>query len=607
VIAAQQSQQGAFPGPGGTRFRIWAPRAQALQVQIAGIGSLPLQRTAGGFFESFVEGVGPGADYQYVFEDGRRRPDPASRLQRGSIHGASTVVDLAYPWTDSEWRGVRPDALVFYELHVGTFTPEGTFEAVVPRLAGLRELGVTAVELMPVCMWDGARGWGYDGALLYAPHAAYGPPWALQRLVDACHAHGLAAFLDVVYNHLGPSGNYLREFGPYFTDRHKTPWGEAVNYDGEGSGPVRDFVVDSALHWLREYHLDGLRLDSVQDVVDESQPHILAELNARAQALSARLSRPAQIVVESGMNDAKVLRRLSEGGWGMAAQWSDDFHHALHTLLTGESQGYYADYGRMEDLATAYRQGFIYTGQRSVYRGRPHGHPAEGITGRRLIVAAQNHDQIGNRAQGDRLAASLPPEALRLAAAATLLSPFTPLLFMGEEYAESAPFQYFTSFPDLALGRAVSEGRRREFEAFRWQGEVPDPQDPATFERSKIQWERSFAGEHALMRRYYASLLALRHSEPALQSDRLDAISTSIDEPGCTLLVRRPHRGGDLLLLLRFSREPGNVALPPGRWRMRIDSWDPAYSGTRTWQLESPLRDGVLPAGPYQAALLAAE
>ncbi len=586
---------------------MWAPRAPSLQVQVAGLGVQALQRTAGGFFEGFVEGVGSGADYQYVFEDGRRRPDPAARLQRGSIHGPSTVVDLAYPWTDSEWRGARADALVFYELHVGTFTPEGTFDAVVPRLAGLKELGVTAVQLMPVAMWDGPRGWGYDGALLYAPHAAYGPPRALQRLVDACHAHGLAAFLDVVYNHLGPSGNYLREFGPYFTERHQTPWGEAVNYDAEGSGPVREFVIDNALQWIRDYHFDGLRLDSVQDVIDESQPHVLAELNAGAQALSARLSRPVQIIAESGMNDPKVLRRLSDGGWGMAAQWSDDFHHALHTLLTGESQGYYADYGRLEDLAAAYRQGFVYTGQRSAYRGRPHGRPADGVAGRRFVVAVQNHDQVGNRAQGDRLAASLPPEALRLAAAAALLSPFTPLVFMGEEYAETAPFQYFTSFPDLALGRAVSEGRKREFAAFRWQGEVPDPQAAATFERSKLQWERSLSGEHALMRRYCAALLALRQSEPGLQGDRLSEISTSVDQPGRTLLVRRPHRGGDLLLVLRFSKEPGKVALPPGRWRTRVDSWDPAFSGTRIWQLESGPREKELPAGPYQAALLAAE
>ena len=582
MARALPSRQGAFPRPGGTEFRVWAPRAKALSVELSGGEVWPLHARPGGSFERFLEGVEAGCDYQYVFEDGRRRPDPASRLQRGAVRGASTVADLDFPWTDGGWKGVSAGELVFYELHVGAFTADGTFDGVLERLPSLARLGVTALELMPIAAWDGPRGWGYDGVLLYAPHPAYGPPAALQRLVDACHRHGLAVFLDVVYNHVGPSGSSLRDFGPYFAAHHHTPWGAAFNYDGEDSGPVRSFIIDNALHWLRDYHFDGLRLDSVENIIDRSKRHVVAELSGRVQALAATLRRQLHLVAEGGMRDPTVVRPLRDGGWGAVGRWSDDFHHALHALLTSESRGPYRRFGRLHDLAQVYRRG---------------------TRGQSFVVAAQNHDQIGNRPQGDRLTALLSPEALRLAATATILSPFTPLLFMGEEYAETAPFQYFTSFGDPGLGRSVLQGRRRELRVFGPKAKVVDPQDRRTFERSKLHWERLREGGPSRMRRYYEALLALRRSEPRLLGDRIERVSTELLRRR-TLLVRRSHGEGDALLILHFSSRPTVVRLPPGRWRQRIDSWAPPFCRARTWQLEHSVYEGQLPVGPYHATLL---
>ena len=588
--------QGAFLRPGGTFFRVWAPRAEALEVELDGGARHPMAPRPGGFFECFLEGVGPGVEYAYRFADGRLRADPASRFQRGPLRGPSTVVDLRFPWTDAGWTGVPTEKLVLYEVHVGTFTPQGTFEGMIERLPALASLGVTAVELMPVAAWDGPRGWGYDGTALYAPHAAYGTPSALQRLVDACHASGLAVILDVVYNHLGPSGDSLSEFGPYFTDRHHTPWGKAFNFDQEGSRPVRDFIVDNALQWVREYHFDGLRLDSVPNMVDGSRRHVLVELVTRVGALAARVGRHVHVIAECDEEEPRALCPVDEGGWGLSAQWADDFHHALHGLLTSESVGYYRDFGRLEDLATAYRHGFVRSGRRAGLRAEePPGRP-----GRGLVVAAQNHDQIGNRPRGERLSALVRPEAARLAAAATILSPFIPLLFMGEEYGELAPFQYFTSFADKALGRAVSRGRRRELKEFGWRGEAPDPQAPTTFERSKLRW--GLKGDHALMRRYYEALLALRRDAllAASLKGRLEGISAVCDEKRRTLAVGR----GDTLLVLRFSPKPGPVELPPGRWRIRLDSWEAEFCGVRTWQLGRPTLEREFLGGPYHAVLL---
>jgi maltooligosyltrehalose trehalohydrolase len=599
---------GAVPVRGGVLFRVWAPRASTLWLELDG-RLFPLRRLRGGRFEGLVAGVGPGATYWYVFEDGERRPDPTSRCQWMGVCGSSMIVDLSFPWTDAGWRGVEAERLVFYELHVGTFTPEGTFDAVIPRLAELAQLGVTALQLMPVAAWDGAHGWGYDGASLYAPHEFYGTPRSLQRLVDACHRHHLAVFLDVVYNHLGPSGNFLSDFGPSFTSRHHTPWGKAFDFDGPGARPVRDFVIENALSWIRDYHFDGLRLDSVRHVADGSPRHVLAELGGKVRTLASRLGRRVHLVAEGGLGRPQVVHPPARGGWGLAAQWADDFHHALHTLLTHETEGYYRRFGRLRQLAAIYRRGGLSRappGPRMI-RTRNDSRSAGGLRGRHFVVAAQNHDQVGNRPRGDRLAASLPPEALRLAAAATILSPFVPLLFMGEEYAEFAPFEYFTSFPDEPLGRDVFRGRLRELRDFGWKGRPDDPQDPSTFRRSKLRWERSLRGRGARMRKYVQALLTARREVPALADDALHAVTTAVDSKERTLVVRRSHRQGDALLVLRFSSEPGPIALPAGRWRVHVDGWDRSFAATGRWQLEK-LHEGAtrrrLDLGPFHSLLL---
>ncbi|MBI5542762.1 MAG: malto-oligosyltrehalose trehalohydrolase [Deltaproteobacteria bacterium] len=602
-MSYEQAAQGAFPNGEGTIFKVWAPHADWLAVVVEGGPTVPLARLPEGWFEGTLAGIGPGARYSYELPGGRRRPDPASRLQEDSVHGPSTVIDLGYSWTDQSWRGVSLERLVFYEIHVGTFSPEGTLEEIIPRLGELRELGVTALQLMPVAAFDGPHGWGYDGVMPYAVHAPYGGPRALQRLVNAAHAQGLAVFMDVVYNHLGPSGNYLREFGPYFTDRHQTPWGEAVNYDGAGVGPVREFFIDSALAWVRDFHVDGLRLDAIHGIRDDSPRHFVAELNERVLALGQRLERQVHVIAESDLNDPVVVQRASEGGWGLAAQWSDDFHHALHALLTGERDGYYADFGDVEDLAKAYTEAFVLTGQHSVFRQRAHGRSAVGLPGRRFVVAAQNHDQIGNRPLGDRLAASLPPEALRLAAAVTVFSPFLPLLFMGEEYAEPAPFQYFTSFSDPELGRSISEGRRAEFGRFHWAGvQVPAPQASQTFERSRIDFARGQAEPGASMRRFYRAALSLRRALPALAEDRQDRVSATLFPPHRVLVIRRKAELSQALLVLNFAPERACVQAPEGRWRVELDSWDPTFAARNRWALQGVAERIEL--GPWHAALL---
>ncbi|MFN7133753.1 MAG: malto-oligosyltrehalose trehalohydrolase, partial [Myxococcales bacterium] len=416
--------QGAFVGADGTTFRVWAPNTDRLELLVEGRPPVALSRDADGLFEAHVPGVRAGDRYVYRFPDGRQRPDPASRLQEESVHAQSTVVDPAFDWTDRDWKGVPLEDLILYELHIGTFTREGTLDAIHRHLPELKKLGVTAIELLPVAAFDGPRGWGYDGVQPYAVHAPYGGPAALRRFVDACHRHGLGVYMDVVYNHMGPAGNYLRDFGPYFTDRHSTPWGEAINYDAEGSRHVRAWVVENALMWIRDFHCDGLRLDAVHGIYDDSPTHLLKELNDEVQALAKGLGREVHVIAESDLNEPKLIERVENGGYGLSSQWTDDFHHSLHTLLTGERSGYYADYGGLKDLARVFREAFVYAGQYSEFRKRHHGRSARGLPGRRFTVAAQNHDQVGNRATGDRLTASLPPEALRFAAAATVLSPF---------------------------------------------------------------------------------------------------------------------------------------------------------------------------------------
>ncbi len=552
--------------PASHRFEVWAPRAQRVEV-VVDDRRWPLSPAPRrGWHEAVVPGAGAGTRYAFSLDGGPPRPDPRSPFQPEGVDGPSEIVDHStFPWTDGAWKGIPLASAVVYELHVGTFTPDGTVDAVMQKLPHLVELGIQAVELLPVNEFPGERGWGYDGVGLFAPHHAYGGPDGLKRLVDACHGAGLAIILDVVYNHLGPSGNYLGEYGPYFTDKYATPWGMAVNLDDAGSDEPRRFFLDNAIGWLRNYHFDGLRIDAVHALVDTSALHLLEEMAAEVEVLQAELGRSLFLIAESDLNDPRVVARREVGGYGMDAQWSDDFHHALHAALTGERDGYYADFGALSHVATALQRAFVHAGDYSPYRDRRHGRAPEGIPGWRFLGYLQNHDQVGNRAQGDRSAHLLSTERLKIAAALVLTAPFIPMLFMGEEWGAGSPFQYFTDHPDPELGRAVSEGRRAEFSSFGWSAEdVPDPQDPKTFERSKLDWAELDRQPHAELLEWHKALLRLRRAHPDLTSGSLAAVEVDVDEAAGRLLLRRgrvrvavnlgpdpwpyPPNGGEILL-----------------------------------------------------------
>ncbi len=449
-----------------------------------------------------------GDRYAYVLDGGPPIPDPVSHFLPEGVHGPSEIVDpAAFHWTDDAWRGLALREYILYELHVGTFTPDGTFDSAIEKLEYLKQLGITGVEVMPVSAFPGERNWGYDGVSPYAVQAGYGRPAAFKRFIDAAHRTGLAVILDVVYNHLGPEGNYLRNFGPYFTAHHKTPWGDAVNYDAAGCEHVRRYVVENALYWIREYHLDGLRLDAVQTIKDDSPKHILAEIQERVQALARELGRSVNVIAETDENDSRYRRAAKDGGYGLNAVWSDDFHHAVHAYFTGERQGYYQGFGEPEQIARALREGYVYQGQHYPFWNAPRGTSAKDVPLPANVISLQNHDQVGNRARGERLSTLIPRGARKLAAALLLLAPHTPLLFMGEEYDETAPFQFFADFQDPELRKAVSQGRRSEFKDFDF-SEVPDPEDPETFLRSKLTWD---AGpQHRDMLEWHRQLLQLR-------------------------------------------------------------------------------------------------
>jgi maltooligosyltrehalose trehalohydrolase len=521
-------------------FEVWAPRAQAVAVRIGGEDH-PMQAESGGWWKCRVESAGPGTGYSFVVNGGDPVPDPRSQYQPDGVHGLSRLIDHdAFQWTDASWQARPLSSAIVYELHVGTFTPGGTFESAIERLDYLRDLGVTHVELMPVNQFSGERGWGYDGVDLFAPHRAYGTPDDLKRLVDACHARNLAVLLDVVYNHFGPDGNYLERFGPYFTQAYATPWGPAINLDHKHSQEVRRFFLDNAAHWLRDYHFDGLRLDAIHAYYDRSGVTFLENLSTEIDSLKASLGRHLVLIAESDLNDPRVVTCRAAGGFGIDAQWSDDFHHALHSVLTRETTGYYEDFGSMRHLATALREGYVYTGNYSKHRARPHGRRDPHLSGHRLLGYSQNHDQAGNRATGDRLNHLVGPGRQKIAAALVLTSPFVPMLFQGEEFGASSPFQYFTNYEDERLGKSVSEGRRSEFAAFGWDPEqVPDPQDRATFERSKLRWEEIRREPNAALLAWYRKLIAFRHSQPALTDGRLDRVEVTFDEPAGWFVMKR--------------------------------------------------------------------
>ncbi|HVW11140.1 MAG TPA: malto-oligosyltrehalose trehalohydrolase [Bryobacteraceae bacterium] len=539
-------------------FCVWAPRAKSVDV-VVGNRRVPMACDCRGWWSADIAEAGPGTDYLFSVNGGNPVPDPRSPWQPHGVHAASRIVDhSAFEWTARSWQPPPLSSAVIYELHIGTFTPGGTFESALGRLPHLKELGVTHVEIMPVAEFPGERGWGYDGVDLFAPHHAYGGPDGLKKLVDACHNNGLAVLLDVVYNHLGPDGNYLSLFGPYFTDQHHTPWGEAVNLDDAGSTEVRRFFCDNALMWLRDYRIDGLRLDAIHSIFDSSAVHFLEQLSREVEELQAAAGRHFCLIAESDLNDPRVVMPREANGLGFDAQWSDDFHHALHTLLTGETAGYYADFGCMEDLAAALGHIFVYGGRESVHRRRKHGKPVCGLSAHRFVVCMQNHDQVGNRAKGDRIGALAGLARQKIGAALLLCAPTVPLLFQGEEFAASTPFLYFTDHSDLGLAAAVSKGRRNEFAAFGWKPEdVPDPQDIATFQASRLRWREPEEPEHREILEWYRSLIALRRSTPALNSGNLEDIRIDFSEPGQWLVLYR----GQIAIACNFSKSPHRIEL----------------------------------------------
>jgi maltooligosyltrehalose trehalohydrolase len=543
-------------------FRLWAPKAKRVRVKVAE-GFYALAPGAGGWWWAAVEPSQPGSDYSYFLgAQERPLPDPRSLWQPYGVHGASRVLDHAeFSWSDGAWQAPPLPGSVLYELHIGTFTLEGTFDAARQKLSHLRELGITHVELMPVASFPGKQGWGYDGVDLFAPQEAYGGPAGLKRFVDACHAHGLAVILDVVYNHLGPSGNYLGLFGPYFTNAHYTPWGDAVNLEDAGSHEVRRFFCDNALMWLRDYHFDGLRLDAVHAYMDRSAIHFTEQLASEVRELQAKLGKHFIVIAESDLNDPRLVQAREAHGYGLDAQWSDDFHHALVTVLTGERGGYYVDFGRLADLAKALQQVFVYDGRYSIYRDRVHGRSAMGVPGWRFLGYSQNHDQVGNRVKGERLVQVAGLARAKIAAALELTAPFTPLIFQGEEWAASTPFQYFTDHEDLELGRLISEGRRREFAAFGWDlGEVPDPQDAATFERSKLDWGELGKEPHAAVLDWYKRLIQLRKSSPDLLHGDMGSVEVQSSEEQQWLTMTR----GNLLVAFTLAASGAELAVAGG-------------------------------------------
>ncbi len=539
-------------------FTVWAPETSRVRLRVAE-REAEMERSAGGWWQLDVPQAGPGTDYAYLLDDDETPlPDPRSRWQPYGVHGASRLYDhAAFRWTDDAWTGKQLPGSVLYELHIGTFTPAGTFEAAIERLDHLVDLGVDLVELLPVNAFNGEHNWGYDGVCWYAPHEPYGGPDGLKRLVDACHNRGLGVVLDVVYNHFGPSGAYAPRFGPYLAAETNT-WGRAVNLDGPDSDEVRRYIIDSVLMWLRDYHVDGLRLDAVHALVDKRATHLLEELATEVEALSTHLGRPLSLIAESDLNDPRLITPREAGGYGLHAQWNDDVHHALHALLTGERQGYYGDFGSLECLSDVLEEAYFHAGTWSSFRGRTHGRPVDTArtSGHRFVAYLQNHDQIGNRATGDRISAITPDGLVKAGATVLFTGPFTPMLFMGEEWAASTPWQFFTSHPEPELAAAVAGGRRKEFAAHGWpEGDVPDPQDPATFARSKLDWSEPTRDGHREMLAFYRRLIALRKAWPDLSDPRLDKVRVCRGDQFIAM-----HRGR-CVVVANFADQKRRVAL----------------------------------------------
>lgn len=577
-------------------IRVWAPNARSVGVVVEGT-TLPLTAEPEGWW-AHSPGLPAGTDYAFMLDGDGPYPDPRSAHQPHGVHGPSRTFDpTQHAWQDADWPGIDVRGAVIYELHIGTFTPEGTLDSAIERLDHLADTGVDIIELMPVAAFPGTRGWGYDGVALYAVHDTYGGPAALQRFVDAAHARGLGVALDVVDNHLGPTGNYLALFGPYFTDAHHTPWGSAVNLDQPGSEHVRSFLIDKAVRWFRDFHLDALRLDAVHELRDDSPTHVLAQLASTTAALSAELGRPLGLIAESDLNDVTMVTPVSEGGLGMTAQWDDDVHHAIHAFLTGERHGYYADFGSLETLVAALQQVFVHNGTYSSFRHKVWGAPVpDTVDRRRFVIATSTHDQVGNRGLGDR-----PPECLTagqsaIAAALLLTTPFTPMLFMGEEWASRTPFQFFTDFDDPDLAQAVREGRAREFGEHGWDeiygpgAEAPDPQAATTFERSRLDWDEHTQPEHARHLAWVKALIALRRLRPDLCGGDATSLRVSADPAAGWLILHREQTD----VVINTAAQAQRVTLPEPGPRVVLASWEPRDHGVDDGAIDLAAHDVVI-------------
>jgi maltooligosyltrehalose trehalohydrolase len=604
-----------YLGDGRTRFRIWAPRRRRVQVHLVSPRdrTVRLKQSDDGYYEVTLDDVLPGAEYFYRLDAQIERPDPASRLQPQGVHGPSQVVSPHFDWSDHDWRGRPLAEYVLYELHVGTFSDSGTFGGVIEKLDHLIDLGVTAIELMPVAAFPGVRNWGYDGVYPFAVQLNYGGPEGLKRLVNECHRRGLAVVLDVVYNHLGPEGNYFADYGPYFTRKYSTAWGEAINFDGPESREVRRFFIANALTWITEFHIDALRLDAVHAIYDESAEHFLKELAIAVHQRACSLGRPAFVIAESNANIPRLTMTRDEGGDGLDAQWNDDFHYALHARLTGERESHYTDFGSPGQITKSLAEGFVLTGQFSNYRARTVGESSHRTPAERLQVFLQNHDQAGNRPGGERIGHLVDLERRKLAAAVLLLSPYVPLLFMGEEYNEPAPFLFFTNHADAGLNENVRRGRRAYFKNCQWRGRDSDPADPATFEKSRLNLALRGEGEHRVLFDWYRELISLRKELPALRQlskRQMEVVSLDHHE---VLVMRRwsiePLPSSEIVAVFNLSAKerPIEFHAAAGRWQKRLDSADDRWKGPGETVGSDLMIDGTIKLAlrPWSALLLA--
>lgn len=574
----------SYLGNARCQFTVWAPLLNKVAVKILSPNEqlLPMQSLEYGYWQVTAEGIEPGSCYVYQLDGTDDRPDPASHFQPEGVHGPSEVIDQqAFSWTDEFWSGVALEDLIIYEVHVGTFTPEGTFEAIIPRLPRLKELGITAIELMPVSQFPGDRNWGYDGVFPYAVQNSYGGPTGLKRLVNACHQQGIAVVLDVVYNHLGPEGNYLGCFGPYFTHKYTGDWGDAINFDDAYSDGVCNYFLENGLYWFETFHIDALRLDAIQGIFDLSAKHFLDELVDRVNVLSETQGRRLYLTAESDLNDVKIIRPKAIGGYGIDAQWCDDFHHSLHSLITGESHAYYQDFGQCQHLEKSLREGFVYSGQLAPHRKRRHGNSSVAEPAYRFIVCSQNHDQVGNRILAERLTRLTSFEGLKLTAGTVLLSPFVPLLFMGEEYGEENPFYYFISHSDQPLVEAVRRSKDEEFKKAGIVGDSYDPQSPETFQHCILNWQQQESGKSQILWQFYQQLIHLRQTHPVLKRLDKQQLKVSSHEEDKVLWMRRFADDAQVFYGMNFGDRAASLTLdiPTGNWQKLLDSADEKWMG----------------------------